>query len=107
MSRRAPRLSTSRAAEAISLAAGQRVKDLEIRLTPAASITGTVVDRRNRSVAKATVGIVETRRKGGTLRIVMLGDSIVNDTMRSGWVGQRLRASSLRAIRARRVWGCG
>jgi protocatechuate 3,4-dioxygenase beta subunit len=56
--------------EAITLSAGQRVKDLEIRLTPAATITGTVLDRRNRIVARARVGIEETRRDGATLRIV-------------------------------------
>jgi hypothetical protein len=54
----------------ISLKAGQRVRDLEIRLTPAATIAGTVIDLRNRTVARARVGIEETRREGGTLRVV-------------------------------------
>lgn len=62
--------SASAKAETITLSAGQRVKNLEIRLTPAASIAGTVVDRRNRIVARARVGIEETRHKGGTLRVV-------------------------------------
>jgi hypothetical protein len=54
----------------ITLTAGQRVTDLEIRLTPAATIAGTVIERRNRAVARARVGIEETRREGGRLRVV-------------------------------------
>ena len=61
---------TSSEAETIALSAGQRVKDLEIRLIPAASIAGTVIDRRNRIVARARVGVEETRHKGGALRVV-------------------------------------
>jgi hypothetical protein len=40
------------------------------RLPDAAAITGRVVDRRNRIVARARVGIEEVRREGGAFRIV-------------------------------------
>jgi hypothetical protein len=40
------------------------------RARRSATITGTVVDRRNRIVARARVGIEETRRDGAPLRIV-------------------------------------
>ena len=62
--------STSVKTDTITLTAGQRVEDLEIRLTPAATITGTVFDRRNRVVARAKVGIEEVRREGGAFRVV-------------------------------------
>ena len=62
--------SASAKAGTITLSAGQRVKNLEIRLTPAATITGTVVNRHNRIIARASVGIEATRDEGGTRRVI-------------------------------------
>jgi hypothetical protein len=52
----------------ISLSAGQQVKDLEIRLTPGATVRGTVVNQYGFVAPRALVRL-ESLGRGGTLRL--------------------------------------
>lgn len=63
------------------------------RTMPAGTFTAPINDWR---------GLRQTRRvlaEGGTLTIVAIGDSIMNDTMRSGWISQLRARHPLTTIR--------
>jgi protocatechuate 3,4-dioxygenase beta subunit len=65
--------------ERLTLAAGQRMTDLKIRLTPSGVISGKVLDEDGDAIEGARVMAVRNRYNKGTKQLLIVGYSTAND----------------------------
>lgn len=71
--------SPNRPGTTLSLQAGQRVKDLSLRLVPQAVITGRIVDEKNEPVVSAWVRTMRYSYQMGKRQLLPTGGAVTND----------------------------
>jgi len=69
----------NRSGTTLSLAAGQRMKDLSMRMTPQAVITGRIVDEKNEPIVSASVRTLRYSYQMGRRQLVPTGSAVTND----------------------------